>query len=73
MTPPTLTETEAKLEVLTEAVLFLIRHVPVPHLTDAFIADLHRFAAGDAGKRTVVDDLAYRLRARDEFIAEDDA
>ncbi len=67
------TPIEAKLDVLTEAVLFLVRHSTVPNIADALIADLHRIAARDTATLKVVEDLAYRLRERDEFISENDA
>jgi hypothetical protein len=66
-------ELDPKFEMLTEAVLFLIRHIPVPNLADAFLADLHRAAAGDPAKLRIVEDWSYQLRERDELIPENDA
>ncbi|MCW6509357.1 hypothetical protein [Lichenifustis flavocetrariae] len=70
---PAATDPEMKLEVLLDALLFMVRHSPVPNLGDALIADLHRTTLGDAKRRKIVDDLASRLRERDEFIDENDA
>jgi hypothetical protein len=64
---------DAKLDVVLESILFLVRHSPVPNLADALIADLHRTLAQDPARKRVIDEIAHRLRERDEFVAEDDA
>lgn len=73
MPNPSDASTDAKLDVVLASILFLVRHSPIPNLGDALIADLHRTVAHDPARRGVVDDLAFRLRERDEFVAEDDA
>lgn len=73
MSAPIDDSTDAKLDVVLAALLFVVRHSPVPNMADALIADLHRTVAHDPARKRVVDDLAFRLRERDEFIAEDDA
>ena len=70
---PIPTDSEMKIDVLLEALLFMIRHSPVPNLGDALIADLHRVTLGDTSRRKIVDVLASKLRERDEFVDENDA